>query len=129
MWIEPVIYVIDPQPRRPDIDAIVEDPALTAAFTRASGQPREALYWLLQGTVGKYRTVAAAAAVCDAYYGPGKPKTHLVTTPPDEFLDRANLVRSHPTLPAYAQGAEDLRELGPNSVATGGHPEDGRGSN
>jgi hypothetical protein len=93
LWIEPVLYVIDPEPRPPDIQAITQNERIALAFSNDSGQSRGALYWALRGVPGKRKTIDAASEACNRFYGRNAPKTRTVTCEPEKFGERVNLLR------------------------------------
>jgi hypothetical protein len=84
MWIEPLVYTLDPLPRRADIARIMagEDPQW---FSERSNQREGALYWALRGVPGMLRTAEAAAEICTRFYGPQGAPTYAVAIDPHNF--------------------------------------------
>jgi hypothetical protein len=113
LWIEPIIYVIEPLPREADIPRIMGNHAIVSAFRLACGQPAGALYWALRSVPCKLPTAEAAAAACNAFYGNGAAECAVVTVKPEEYMQRVALTGKRNHLPAYAREIEHLPQLGP----------------
>ena len=126
MWVEPVVYTIWPNVREPrDVEAqnILASNGLRAQFMEMAGQKNVgALYWILQGVPGRLKTVLAACAVCNSYYGEQAAKCRPVTISPREFetlkkkIDNKHYTRRTPK--EFRGKLEDLRTYCPYGVST-----------
>lgn len=113
LWIEPIIFVVDPEPRRPDIHNMIDDERIARRFEQESGQPRGALSWILLGVPGKLRSVEAAAAARNSYYGENATQTQAVTVPPAEFKRRMAILFRDREFAAHVDAIENIWSLGP----------------
>lgn len=106
MWIEPLVYTIDPLPRQPDIARIMQG-QLPLEFVAQSGQREGALYWALRGVPGSYRTARAAAQACDGFYGPSAAPTIAHAIDPTAMDRRLDLLQN-PTGGAGIMSVENI---------------------
>ncbi|MEM7529670.1 MAG: hypothetical protein AAF416_18705 [Pseudomonadota bacterium] len=84
LWIEPVHYLLSTPPREADIDIMMSDREAVADFTRLTKQGPGALYFILHGAVGSFRTVAAAATFVTQKY-PDLHPCFVTTCPAGEY--------------------------------------------
>ena len=101
LWIEPMIYVVNPRPRAADIRLIVENEIRTGSFRSKCGQEATILYRLLFGAPCTWSVCVAAAQACNRFYGTTRtrrsdlhrPKpTVAATVRPWEMEDRLKIL-------------------------------------
>jgi hypothetical protein len=113
MWIEPVIFVVDPLPRKRDIRKMIGTERIARAFEQATSHPRGALAWPLLGVPCKRATAQAAAAACNSHYGPDAEQTDVVTARPAEFRESLQRLRKERDFTEYVKDIERIWSLGP----------------
>lgn len=111
MWIEPLLYTIDPLPRQADINRIMQS-RRPINFVEMSGQREGALYWALRGVPGTYLTARAAAEVCADFYGKEAAPTSPITIDPSRLDTRLSLLSGPPTAGGGAMSPENIVQLG-----------------
>jgi hypothetical protein len=112
-WIEPVIFSIDPLPRRRDIRSMVKNERVAQLFESKLGLLRGALPWVLLGVPSKFATARAAADACNLYYGDDAEKTEVVTIRPSEFRKGLNLLHTEHDFRDFVKDIERIWSLGP----------------
>jgi hypothetical protein len=113
MWIEPLIYVLDPAPRDPDISRIMSRSALVSNFSQEAGQQQGALYWALKGVPGALKTAAAAAKACNSYYGKDRAPTYAIAIAPDKFDAGNSLIDAVASHSHFTKDFENIVRLTP----------------
>ena len=129
LWIEPILFVVTPTPKRIDVERMVAAEIRSGGFEAATGEGANILYRILYGAPCSRAICEAAADVCNRFYGT-KPiigpapldaptPTIAATVRPNEYDQRKALLTTvNPEIGSYripedALGAyEDLLKPG-----------------
>ncbi|PTS88475.1 hypothetical protein DBR17_04485 [Sphingomonas sp. HMWF008] len=110
MWVEPLLYTLEPLPREADINRIMQSER-PLRFSQVSGQRESALFWAMRGVPGTYLTARAAAEICDSFYGKEAAPTVPVTIDPTLFDARLSLLSASPSASGGAMSPENIVQL------------------
>lgn len=91
LWLEPVIYSIDPLPHATDVARIVEAEEQSLQFTQTTGQDTGILFRILFGAPCTYGVAVAAAKACNKFYGRSEQETQASGA----ALHRPSTIRPH----------------------------------
>lgn len=115
MWIEPLLFVLDPLPREPDVARIgAQELANTDRFRDACGQHPSVLGSILRGVPGSHNVTAAAAAACDRFYTPHAASTAVVSVPYAQHDKRLDRLQDNPLFKEGAAAIENIVQLTPH---------------
>lgn len=116
LWIEPALYRVSVLTAPEHVVDIMNRHELVTRFTQQSGQLPGALYWILKGAPGKWRTVSAACEVLNSVFSEGMTQAAPMTVLPNEYRSRIGLLKPR-AIPDYQRQPEYIPELGPERVA------------
>ena len=113
MWVEPLLYVVEPAPRAADIKRIMGPGVRRSAFAQRAGQREEVLYWALRGVPSAFPTADAAAQACNDFYGSDAAKSYAVVVAPDQHDARQKLMWEDDVDRDYVGSVENVVRLTP----------------